>query len=199
VQCQYCFKHSKMGMVCEYCSQPLPPPPKPVAPPPMMAGPTGPSAPVMGYAAHSGAFDSGISNGESAMRRWAAMFVDNLLMNGVGYAIGAAMGGAAKAATTPEQALSAAGGAMGVALGVQVAYMAGLTGITGQTLGKMMLGVRVVGPDGGPPGIGRALLRETIGRFLSVVVCMLGYFWILWDPEQQAWHDKIAGTHVEKT
>jgi uncharacterized RDD family membrane protein YckC len=153
---------------------------------------------VQAYARQQWGFDSGLGSGEAAGRRWAALFVDNLLMNGVGYAIGAAMGGAVGKATTPESAIGAAAASAGIGIGIQVAYMAGFTGITGQTLGKKLLGVRVVGPDGGPPGILRALLRETVGRFLSVIVCCLGYFWILWDKEQQAWHDKIAGTHVEK-
>jgi hypothetical protein len=26
----------------------------------------------------------------------------------------------------------------------------------------------------------------------------LGYFWMLWDEQQQTWHDKIAGTTVER-
>jgi uncharacterized RDD family membrane protein YckC len=27
-------------------------------------------------------------------------------------------------------------------------------------------------------------------------VLFLGFFWILWDKDQQGWHDKIAGTVV---
>jgi uncharacterized RDD family membrane protein YckC len=26
----------------------------------------------------------------------------------------------------------------------------------------------------------------------------LGYFWAIWDKDNQAWHDKIAGTVVVK-
>ena len=31
-----------------------------------------------------------------------------------------------------------------------------------------------------------------------MVVFFLGFLWIAWDAERQAWHDKIAGTVVLK-
>jgi uncharacterized RDD family membrane protein YckC len=33
---------------------------------------------------------------------------------------------------------------------------------------------------------------------LSVAALGIGFLWILRDPQQQAWHDKIAGTIVVK-
>jgi uncharacterized RDD family membrane protein YckC len=72
-------------------------------------------------------------------------------------------------------------------------------GSSGQTVGKRMLGIRVIDfSSGGPIGYGRALLRS-IGRILSEIPCLLGYFWMLWDKEKQTWHDKIAGTVVVPT
>jgi uncharacterized RDD family membrane protein YckC len=69
-------------------------------------------------------------------------------------------------------------------------------GPTGQTLGKRALGIRVIDfKAGGPIGYGRGLLRF-VARLLSALVFGLGYFWMLWDPEKQTWHDKIAGTVV---
>jgi uncharacterized RDD family membrane protein YckC len=69
-------------------------------------------------------------------------------------------------------------------------------GPTGQTIGKKALGIRVIDfKVGGPIGYGRGLLR-TIARYLSAIVIFLGYLWMLWDPEKQTWHDKIAGTVV---
>jgi len=74
------------------------------------------------------------------------------------------------------------------------AYFEG--GPTGQTLGKRALGIRVIDlKRGGPIGYGRAVLRY-IGRILSTIVVLLGYFWMIWDPEKQTWHDKIAGSVV---
>jgi uncharacterized RDD family membrane protein YckC len=69
-------------------------------------------------------------------------------------------------------------------------------GPTGQTVGKKALGIRVIDfKVGGPIGYGRGLVR-TIARLLSGIVLFLGYLWMLWDPEKQTWHDKIAGTVV---
>ncbi|MEW5935112.1 MAG: RDD family protein [Bacillota bacterium] len=77
-----------------------------------------------------------------------------------------------------------------------VMYYVLFTGLRGQTPGKMALGIRVVGPDGGPPGAVRGFVREVIGKFFSALVLCVGYLWMLWDPKRQCWHDKLAGTVV---
>ncbi len=68
----------------------------------------------------------------------------------------------------------------------------------GATLGKKAFGLKVVtGPAGKPPGFGRALLRMTIGYWISSFL-YLGFIWIAFDPYRQGWHDKLAGTYVIK-
>jgi len=37
---------------------------------------------------------------------------------------------------------------------------------------------------------------RALASLLSLAVIGLGFFWIAWDREKQAWHDKIAGTLV---
>ena len=66
----------------------------------------------------------------------------------------------------------------------------------GMTPGKKFLGLRVVSQAGEKPGLGKMLLREIIGRFLSGLIFGLGYLWALFDKNSQAWHDKLAGTVV---
>lgn len=72
-------------------------------------------------------------------------------------------------------------------------------GPTGQTLGKRVCGIAVVDADTGQPGVG---LGRGIGRYfariLSSLPLGLGYFWMLWDPKKQTWHDKLARTIVVK-
>lgn len=69
----------------------------------------------------------------------------------------------------------------------------------GMTPGKWLLGEKVVNKeDGGFPGLGRMLLREIIGKFVSGLFLGIGYFWAIFDKDQQAWHDKIASTVVVK-
>lgn len=90
--------------------------------------------------------------------------------------------------------------AIGLNLYVQVLishlYYVLLIGLRGQTIGKQLLGIRVVNRNGDVPGIGRAMLREVIGKFVSGIVLLLGYIWVLFDRRRQAWHDKIGGTYV---
>jgi uncharacterized RDD family membrane protein YckC len=87
--------------------------------------------------------------------------------------------------------------ASAVSLAAGLAYFTYFEGSdAGQTLGKRALGIRVYDfRAGGPIGYGRALLRY-IGRIVSTIPCLLGYFWMLWDGEKQTWHDKIATTVV---
>jgi uncharacterized RDD family membrane protein YckC len=71
-----------------------------------------------------------------------------------------------------------------------------LAGRTGQTLGKRILGIRIVRENGLPFGVGVAVTRHVAGYLLSAVGAFLGFAWILWDRKQQGWHDKLAHTHV---
>ena len=94
---------------------------------------------------------------------------------------------------------SSTGFAVGVVrLIIVAAYYVVLTGVRGQTVDKMALGVRVVGRDGGVSGLGYAALREAVGKFISAIALFLGFLWIGWDSEKRGWHDKIAGTRVVK-
>ncbi|MDQ3823966.1 MAG: RDD family protein [Actinomycetota bacterium] len=67
---------------------------------------------------------------------------------------------------------------------------------SGQTVGKKVMGIRVVDFNtGGPIGYGRGFLRW-LGKLVAGIPCYLGYLWMLWDREKQAWQDKIATTVV---
>jgi uncharacterized RDD family membrane protein YckC len=73
-------------------------------------------------------------------------------------------------------------------------------GPSGQTLGKKALSIRVVDVDTLQPGIGAARgIGRYFARILSELVCFLGYFWMLWDPKKQTWHDKLVRSAVVKT
>jgi uncharacterized RDD family membrane protein YckC len=65
----------------------------------------------------------------------------------------------------------------------------------GATVGDIILGLKVVRLDGAPIEWVTAVVRA-LGCFFSIVVVGLGFIWIAFDPEKQAWHDKIAGTVV---
>jgi RDD family len=67
----------------------------------------------------------------------------------------------------------------------------------GTTVGGIICQLRVVRVDGSPLRFVDALVRG-LSEIFSLLVVGLGFFWILRDPERQAWHDRIAGTYVVK-
>lgn len=79
---------------------------------------------------------------------------------------------------------------------LSILYYVLLIGLQGQTVGKMVLHIRVIDARGNAPGIWRAILREVLGKLVSTVGLLLGYLWIIRDREKRGWHDYIAGTWV---
>ena len=77
------------------------------------------------------------------------------------------------------------------------AYTTALHAAWGQTIGKMLAGVRVVEMDGEPPRVGVALLRYC-GYFASLATLLLGYLMAGLRRDKRALHDLIAGTRVER-
>ncbi len=65
----------------------------------------------------------------------------------------------------------------------------------GATLGKRVMRLRLVRADGEPLRFLDVLYRETVGRFLSGILC-LGYLMALADREHRAFHDWLCGTAV---
>jgi uncharacterized RDD family membrane protein YckC len=67
--------------------------------------------------------------------------------------------------------------------------------LKGTTVGGMILNLRLVRTDGAPLTPSDAVVRG-LTSVLSAFALGLGFFWILRDPERQAWHDRVAGTYV---
>lgn len=65
----------------------------------------------------------------------------------------------------------------------------------GQTVGKYVMGVRIVSENGKPMGYGKATLRW-LGYFVSLIPLGLGFAWVVVDDRRRGFHDKIAGTCV---
>ena len=65
------------------------------------------------------------------------------------------------------------------------------------TVGGIICQVRLTRVDGTPLSFADALVRGLASIF-SLAVLGIGALWILKDPDNQAWHDKIAGTYVVK-
>lgn len=74
-----------------------------------------------------------------------------------------------------------------------------------QTPAKQLLGMYILTEDGVPASAGRVWLREIViegvlfgivGSFFFGLTSLLDALWILWDPNHQTLHDKIAATLV---
>jgi uncharacterized RDD family membrane protein YckC len=71
-----------------------------------------------------------------------------------------------------------------------------LAGRDGQSVGMRILGIRIARIDGRRFTIKDAAVRHLLGYPISMAAFFLGFLWMLWDPRQQGWHDKIARTLV---
>jgi len=74
-------------------------------------------------------------------------------------------------------------------------YVFGSLAVAGRTLGKGIVGLRVVNADGSPLTVGRALGR-TLAFPLSALVLGAGFLGIIVHREHRALHDLMAGTAV---
>jgi uncharacterized RDD family membrane protein YckC len=89
-----------------------------------------------------------------------------------------------------------------IATVVGVIYFSLLNGgAKGQTLGKMVWGVRVRDAStGGPLGPAKAAVRYLAPALLSIVTFGLIWLpdglWLFWDRRRQTLHDKVAGSVV---
>ena len=69
-------------------------------------------------------------------------------------------------------------------------------GRTGWSIGKQVLGIRLIGERTGEPiGPGLTFVRA-LAHILDSLPCYLGYLWPLWDQKKQTFADKIMGTVV---
>lgn len=89
---------------------------------------------------------------------------------------------------------------VGVLLGSGFGLVAGIYFVlfwsgAGQTPGMRLLRLRLRGPDGTPPSLGRALLRA-IGTVIAIVPFFAGYLPVLFDARRRGVPDFLARTDV---
>jgi uncharacterized RDD family membrane protein YckC len=69
-------------------------------------------------------------------------------------------------------------------------------GSTGYTVGKGVMGIKLVKAETGLPiGGGMSFVRQ-LAHILDGLPCYLGFLWPLWDAKRQTFADKIIGTYV---
>lgn len=70
-----------------------------------------------------------------------------------------------------------------------------LPSLTGWTLGRAVMGIRVVQANGQPSGVLRMLLREC-AHLLDTAAALVGWFWPLWDRRRRTFADVLLRTEV---
>ena len=101
-----------------------------------------------------------------------------------------------RAARADLGALASSWPGLAAYLGLLALFYAGyFTGTTGQTPGKLMTGLRVVGASGRPPGYPRAMARAFVG-LLGTGLAGLGLLPMAFDPAARALHDRLFRTRV---
>ncbi len=178
------------------------PPPAPgYGPPPPAYG----NAPAAGYGYAPGPV-GGTPGGMG--KRLLARIIDGILLFVVLMLFAVPMGVfSALSSNSDSAAIGGAGIAANlgfnfVALLVGAAYEIGMIGARGATIGKQVVGVKVINIEtGAVPGFGPAALRwliPAIGSFFCGIGALLVYISPFFDNSgrQQGWHDKVAKTQV---
>ena len=146
------------------------------------------------------------------LHRAGAVFVDSgivqLAVFPLAFSAGLTIG--LTAPDVSELVVNLIGGGIGLVVGAlyYVLLMRRRPPRTGQTVGKQILSLRVVRADGSPLTTGRIVLRELVVKLLLFGVLslallyiptLLNYLWPLWDDENRALHDMLAGTRVVRS
>ncbi len=128
-----------------------------------------------------------------ALERAQAAAVDAILFAALGVLVLYFTG---RAARVDVAALAPSWLGLAAYLGMLGLFYAGyFTGTTGQTPGKLMTGLRVVGATGRPPSYPRAMLRALVGM-LGIVLAGVFLVPMAFDPARRTLHDRLFRTRV---
>jgi len=131
--------------------------------------------------------------------RFVAAVIDGLITGFASAAVQAILiPGLALGRPSPARAAAFLGLAYLAAITIACAYESLFVYKFGATPGKMVLGLRVVRPDGGPISLGRAIGRY-FAKMLSAIVLAIGYIMAAFDNQKRGLHDMLADTRVIKT
>lgn len=83
-----------------------------------------------------------------------------------------------------------------IAVLIAAANLVLLPALTGQSVGKIAAGIRIVNLDGSPPAAGRILVRQTVGYLLAILSLGIGFLISAFNNKGRAVQDFIAGTVI---
>jgi uncharacterized RDD family membrane protein YckC len=82
-----------------------------------------------------------------------------------------------------------------LSFGIVVGYFLFFFVFSGQTIGKRLIGLKVVPVKGGTVSLSRAIVRLA-GYLLSTLPLYSGFLAVLFSERRRAWHDRLSGTRV---
>lgn len=135
-------------------------------------------------------------------QRFAASFVDGIIVQILAVVVGVAIGlaavvlGAADGTGNTETMFEALGNLAGLAMFL-LYYALQESSAAQATVGKRLIGLRVTDVEGRRLSFGRALAR-TLSKMLSYLTILIGFLIQPFTKRKQALHDLIAGTLVVK-
>jgi uncharacterized RDD family membrane protein YckC len=130
--------------------------------------------------------------------RFAAVFLDGLILGAVNIGIGfiAGLSLAQAAGVKPKGVIALQIVLFAIQMSIGIGYEVFLIGKYGATLGKMACKIKVVTADGGRVTYMRALGRY-FAKMVSAFTLMIGYIMAIFDnPQKRALHDRICDTRV---
>lgn len=133
-----------------------------------------------------------IMNYASFWQRFAACFIDGIIVNIAAFIIGVFVGIAMYG--EDQNFITIVAGIMGV-LSCWIYYAVMESSPTQGTLGKMALGIKVTDLGGNRISFGHATGRH-FGKFVSIITLGIGYLMVVFTDKKQTLHDKIAGCLV---
>jgi len=133
----------------------------------------------------------------TVLTRFGAVFLDGLILQAFNIGLRLVLGFSLVQRFDAQTGESLGGVIMLTALGMLVAasYEILMVGKYGATLGKMACKVRVVTAEGGKVTYGRAAGRY-FAKFLSSLLCLIGFIIAFFDEERRTLHDRICDTRV---
>ncbi len=135
--------------------------------------------------------------------RFAAVFLDGLILKAVniaimlvfGFGLAAAVGGSRSAGAISGEVSGLYFMLLGLQILIALLYEVIMIGKYGATLGKMACKIRVVTPEGAPVSYGTAVARY-FSKIVSTITCLIGYIIAGFDSEKRALHDRMCSTRV---
>jgi uncharacterized RDD family membrane protein YckC len=136
--------------------------------------------------------------------RFVARVIDFVILGVVGviirlplmvmFGLSARESGAAAVAILPA-ALALAGVLTLINIAIAVGYEVYFVSTKGGTVGKLILGLKIIRADGGPVSAGLAAARY-FAQWISAIILMIGYIMAGLDIEKRSLHDRICNTRV---